>query len=54
MRGYTIVLFAASLSADVLLTPRRLLRYGVTITRVGGAAPVRFGVATLTYGISLR
>ena len=43
MRGYTIVLIAASLSADVLLTSRRLLRSGETIARVSGAALVRFG-----------
>jgi cytochrome c-type biogenesis protein len=52
--GYTIVLFAGSLSASVLLTSRRLLRYGETIARVGGAALVLFGIATFAYGISLR
>ncbi len=52
--GYTIVLFAASLSAGVLLTSRRFLRYGETITRVGGGALVVFGIATVVYGTSLR
>jgi len=52
--GYTLVLFAASLSAGVLLTSRRLLGYGATITRVAATALVIFGVATLAYGFAIR
>jgi cytochrome c-type biogenesis protein len=52
--GYTVVLFAASLSAGVLLTSRRLLGYGATITRVAASALVILGVATLMYGLTIR